>query len=174
MQALHFLLSPSGRLRPQPFIYGVAAVYVLGATSHSLTTPDVIARAGLWPFVAAQIVLIWVWFVLHAKRLRDAGRGGGLAAGASLLYALSIMLLLILATGFSNPAGGPMSNPNAGAALNLVVMLYVIASLAGTTPYNDIAWAIIAALTVLAFVPIVVAVAVTLWVATRPSIVEKV
>ena len=37
------------------------------------------ARTGPWLFAAAQALLIWVWYVLHAKRLRDAGRSVGLA-----------------------------------------------------------------------------------------------
>ncbi len=81
MQALRFLFSPNGRLKPQPFIYGAVAVYLFGIASHLLTTPDVMTRGRLWPFIAAQVVLIWIWFALHAKRLHDAGRGNGLAAG---------------------------------------------------------------------------------------------
>src|SRR5580692_11893212 len=100
MQALSLLFSPNGRLRPQPFIYGALAVYALGAASQLLTRPDVMMRGGLWLFAASQAVLIWIWFALHAKRLRDADRAAGLAAGASLLYALAVVLLLIVATAF--------------------------------------------------------------------------
>jgi len=65
-------------------------VYLVGAASHLLTVPDVLGHAGLWPFVIVQGVLIWIWFVLHAQRLHDAGRGSGLAVGVALLYILSI------------------------------------------------------------------------------------
>jgi uncharacterized membrane protein YhaH (DUF805 family) len=160
------LFSPNGRLSPRPFIYGAVAVYLVGAASHVLTIPDVISRLGLWPFMAAQAVLIWIWFVLHARRLHDAGRSGGIAAGAALLYALSIVLLLIVGIGFVNPAGDP--NPSASAALNLILILYLIASLLGSLQY-DFAWAIIAVLTLMAFVPIFVVLAVTWWAATRPT-----
>ena len=101
MRAVRFLFSPGGRLKPQPFVYGAIAVYAVGLASHWLTAPDVIARGGLWPFVAAQVVLIWIWFMLHARRMHDAGRGSGLAVGVALLYTLSIALLLIIADGFS-------------------------------------------------------------------------
>jgi uncharacterized membrane protein YhaH (DUF805 family) len=161
-------LSPNGRLSPRPFIYGAIAVYILGAASHALTVPGVIARFGLWPFMAIQIVLIWIWFVLHARRLRDAGRSIGIAAGASILYALSIVLLLIVVVGFSDH---PMSNPNAGGALNVIMLIYVITSLSGSLE-SGIAWAIIAMFTALAFVPMIVALAVTLWAATRPAVVK--
>ena len=69
------LVSPQGRLQPRPFLAVIAAVYIAGALSHWLTVPDVIARVGLWAFAAVQAALIWLWFVLHAKRLHDAGRG---------------------------------------------------------------------------------------------------
>ncbi len=77
--------------------------------------PDIVARTGLWPFVAAQAVLIWIWFALHAKRLHDAGRSTGLAAGAALLYALSVVLLLIVATAFftTSPSAATGANPTA-------------------------------------------------------------
>ena len=84
MQALRFLFSPSGRLGPQAFAVAVIAVYAAGAASQWLTVPGVIARNGLWPFVAAQAVLIWIWFTLHAKRLHDADRATGLAVGAAV------------------------------------------------------------------------------------------
>jgi len=169
MHALHFLFSPIGRLEPRPFIYVVIAVYLAGAASHVLTASAVVARVGLWPFMAAQVVLIWIWFVLHARRLHDAGHTGGIAAGASLLYALSIVLLLVVVLGFFDMGVQPMSNPAAGAALNLILVLYIIATLLGSLQL-DLAWVLIATLTFLAFVPVIVAIAVTLWTATRPSI----
>src|SRR5271166_4057215 len=100
MQALRFFLSPRGRLEPRPFVYGAIAVYLLGAASQLLTTADILRRAGLLPFVAVQLLLVWAWFSLHARRLHDAGRSSGLAVGIALLYLLSVVLLLIVADGF--------------------------------------------------------------------------
>ncbi len=110
MQSVSLLFSPGGRLRPQAFLYGALAVYLAGVGSHLLTTPDVIGRAGLWPFVAAQALLVWIWFVLHAKRLHDAGRGSGLAVGVGVLYVLSIVLLMVIADSFFNTTDGLMAN----------------------------------------------------------------
>ena len=117
MQALRFLFSPSGRLSPQPFIIAAGAVYVLGVASQWLTVPAVIDRAGLWPFVVAQVVLIWVWYALHAKRLHDGGRGAGAAAGVAVLYALSVALLVIVAASFFNT--GEATDANSASALGL-------------------------------------------------------
>ena len=87
MQALRFLFSPSGRLRPQAFAVAAIAVYAAGLASQLLTTPRVIARDGLWPFAMVQVVLVWVWFSLHAKRLRDADRSIGLCgSGKRSIY----------------------------------------------------------------------------------------
>jgi uncharacterized membrane protein YhaH (DUF805 family) len=95
-------------------------VYVAGVASHALTLPDVIKSAGLWPFLAVQIVLIWIWYVLHAKRLRDAGKPVGLAVAASLLYVLSVALVVIIAGAFYVPLAGQGTDPNTASALGLI------------------------------------------------------
>jgi len=169
MQAFRFLFSPNGRIAPQSFTLCAAAVYLFGIASHLLTVPDVIGQAGLWPFVAVQAVLIWIWFVLHAKRLHDTGRASGLALGVALLYVLSIVLLVIVADGFFNTSDSPMMNPNASGALGLILMLYIIATLLGSIHY-DFAWIMVAFLLLMAFVPVIVALGFTLWAATRPSV----
>jgi len=156
-------------LRPRPFIYGALGVYLFGAASHLLTTPDVLTRAGLWPFVAAQILLVWIWFVLHAKRLRDAGRGSGLAMAVDLLYVLSMGLLLIVADSFFNTSGGLMGNAGATSALELILLLYVIVTLVGS-PHYDLAWLMVVLLMLIGFAPTVVALLFTAWTARRPSV----
>jgi uncharacterized membrane protein YhaH (DUF805 family) len=168
MQALRFLLSPSGRLKPQLFIYGALAIYLFGAASHFLTTPDVLRRGGLWPFIAVQLLLVWVWFCLHAKRLHDTGRSGGLALGIGLLYLLSVVLLLIVADGFFSTSAAPMADANAAGALWLLLVLTIASTLAGSAQY-DLAWVVVAILTLMAFVPIVVALGFTAWLARRPT-----
>src|SRR5580704_8259699 len=94
MQALRLLFSPFGRLGPKAFVIAVIVVDAAGAVSQWLTVLGATANNKLLLFAAVQAVLIWVWFVLHAKRLRDAGRSIGLAVGAAVLYALSVVALL--------------------------------------------------------------------------------
>ena len=168
MQALA-LVSPQGRLRPQPFLAAIATVYIAGALSHWLTVPDVTARVGLWAFAAVQAVLTWLWFVLHAKRLHDAGRGEGLAIAVALLYVLSLVLLLLLATNFfAGSEPGSLGNASATGALELVLLLYIVMTLSGPMQY-DLTWIVVAILTLFAFVPVLVASFFTLWTATRTS-----
>ena len=165
MQALRFLFSTSGRLAPQAFVIAAIAVYAAGAAAQYFTAPNILAHAGLWPFAAVQAVLIWIWYALHARRLHDAGRSTGLAAGAATLYALSVVLLLILATGlFVTSAAGTIDNkPDA----LIVLLVSVIAALAQSGSH-DVGWFIVTALIALGFLPVIVALAVTLWAATRP------
>jgi hypothetical protein len=169
MQPLRFIFLPSGRLRPQTFLIAAVAVYLAGVASHLLTVPDVIARAGLWPFLAIQALLIWIWFVLHAKRLHDANRGAGLAAAVSVLYTLSIALMVIVAASFYGALAGQVPDANSASALGLILLVAIIAILLGA-PHYDLAWLMVAILLLIAFVPLVLAAVVTLWAATRPSV----
>lgn len=168
MHTLRFLFSPSGRLPPQAFAFAVVVVYLAGAASQWLTGPDLIQRAGLWPFVAAQLLLIWVWFALHAKRLRDAGRGIDLPVAIALLYALSVALLVIVAVGFVNSATAASLDANRSSALGLILFVSVIVALLGSPQY-DLAWLMVTALTAMALLPVILAIVCTLWAATRPS-----
>jgi uncharacterized membrane protein YhaH (DUF805 family) len=163
------VISPAGRLRPQPFLAAIAAVYIAGALSHWLTVPDVTARVGLWAFAAAQAVLIWLWFVVHAKRLHDAGRREGLAIAVALLYMLSLVLLLLLATNFfAGSEAGSLGSASATSALELVLLLYIMMTLAGPMQY-DLTWIVVVILTLFAIVPVLIALFFSLWTATRTS-----
>jgi uncharacterized membrane protein YhaH (DUF805 family) len=171
MHALN-LMSPQGRLRPQPFLAAVAAIYIAGALSHWLTVPGVIAHVGLWAFAAAQAVLIWLWFVVHAKRLHDAGRRESLAVAVAILYVLSLVLLLLLATNFfAGLEAGSLGDASATSALELVLLLYIVMTLTGPVQY-DLTWIVVVILTLFAFVPVVIALVFTLWAATRTSVAQ--
>jgi uncharacterized membrane protein YhaH (DUF805 family) len=168
MRGLHYLFSPAGRLAPQPFIYGAIAVYLAGVASQFLTTADVVQRGGLLPFIAVQLVLVWIWFCLHAKRLHDAGRSSGLAVSVSLLYLLSVVLLLIIADGFFITSIVPLGDANAGGALWLLLFVYIVTVLSGSMQY-DVTWIVVGILIFLALVPGIVAIACTAWEARLKS-----
>ena len=132
IQGLGLLFSPAGRLGPRAFIIAVVLLYLAAAASQALTLRDVIKSAGLWPFLAAQIVLVWIWYALHAKRLRDAGKPIGLAVAASLLYVLSVALLVIIAGAFYGALAGQGTDPNTASALGLILFVSIIAMLSGS------------------------------------------
>ena len=71
-------------------------VYLASFGSQVLLSAPVTARMSVLPFALVQAVLIWLWIVLHARRLRDAGRPAGLAVGIAIVYALEVVLLVIM------------------------------------------------------------------------------
>jgi uncharacterized membrane protein YhaH (DUF805 family) len=168
MYAVSFLLSPRGRLSAQPFIAATLVVYLLGIASQFLTTADVLRHGGLWLFIAAQSLLVWIWFCLHAKRLHDAGRSIGLAVGIALFYLFSVVLLLIIADGLFTTFNLPLGDANAGGALWLIVVLYIVGALAGSAQY-DLAWIVVAILSFMAIMPVVLAFGATVWSASLPG-----
>lgn len=126
-----FFTSTQGRLAPKSFALGVLLVWMAGLVAQLLLSGEVIYRAGMWPFLAVQAALIWIWLILHIRRLRDAGQGRAAAVGIALVYALSNLLLLMLVAFFTNPnaVDVPRSeNPTGDAAGStlLVVFLFMI------------------------------------------------
>ena len=94
------LFSASGRWPPRLFAVCVTFIYVASLCSQMLLSLPVLAYFGIFPFVLVQLVLTWLWFGAHARRLRDAGRGTDVAVGIALLDALSIALLLLIMASF--------------------------------------------------------------------------
>src|SRR5256886_17080288 len=89
MESLAVFFSARGRLAPRAFAAGAAVVYGTAFLSFLLISPPVMLRVGPAPFALVQAIAIWCWFCLHAKRLRDADRGIGVAAAIAVLYALA-------------------------------------------------------------------------------------
>jgi len=170
MRTLRLLFSPSGRLNRQAFVLAAIGVYAVGVVSQWLTAPEIIAHSGFWPFAIVQVLLIWIWFSLHAKRLHDADRLVGLAAAVGILYFLIVMLLLFVLGTFFGDASTRPNDSDATGALTLILFIWIVAILSGA-PSSNFYW-----LGVLVFVaavlPIILAMAVTLWAATRPSMEE--
>jgi hypothetical protein len=90
------LFSPRGTLKPQHFAIIVTAIYVLNIVAGSVLDGQFIKRVGPWPYLALQVILTWIWFTAHAKRLRDAGRGYVVAAVLAFIYLGTIVVMLNL------------------------------------------------------------------------------
>ena len=63
----------------------------------------------------------------------------GLAAGVSLLYALSVVLLIIVSRFVLQPAGRRSPGSEYGGALGLILLVSIVAILLGS-PHYDLAW----------------------------------
>ena len=96
MNYLDLLFSPKGTIKPQPFAIVVIGIYVINLLVGSVLEGDSIKRVGAWPYLAFQLILTWIWFALHAKRLRDAGRGYVVAAVLAFVYAAAMILMMSL------------------------------------------------------------------------------
>lgn len=126
------LLSPrQGRLAPKPFWLGVVLVWIGGIASQFLLGGEIALRLGLWPFIVAQALLVWIWLLLHVRRLRDAGEGPAAVIGVTLIYVLSIGLLLLLVIFLTHPdaiipSTGASRASDAAIGTLLVVFLFNI------------------------------------------------
>ena len=164
MDAAALFLSTTGRLAPRPFAIGTVAIYAASLASQTLISAPVVARAGFWPFAAVQATLLWGWYALHAKRLRDAEQDIGAAAGIAALYALAMVLLLFVA--FFIRLGGRPGEEIAGSALRWFGPLSF--GWFGSGEFGGLGL-ILAGFVIAAFAPALVALGFSIWTGTRPS-----
>ncbi len=122
MHLFQLFFSPRGSLGAGCFAGAAIVTYALSLAANLLTGPVMLASMGLWPFVLAQVALIWVWYALHAKRLRDAGRGIGPVQGAAVIYALALMLLVLVGAFFLD--GGAAAGSSTPASLQVLCELF--------------------------------------------------
>jgi uncharacterized membrane protein YhaH (DUF805 family) len=169
MELLSLPFSPSGRTSPRTFAFAVVLMYVASCASQMLLASPVTTRAGLVPFIVVQLILLWVWVALHAKRLHDAGRSGGLAVGIGLLYALGIVLLLLLVelmVGTTTQVNGAETS---GATF---LQFFVILALFGAFGDPNLGafgvW--LMGILALIFTPMLIALAFSIWAGTRTRV----
>ena len=173
MDALALLFSASGRVTPKPFAIAVLFIYLAGFASQALLSGPLTARAGLWPFVLVQAVLIWSWIALHAKRLRDADREIGAAIGIAVVYGLALILMLLVIAFFvgldvrAHAEQAPGEQGPASSFLVLLLILYLFGMLF-SPDFGAVAWMLLT-LVLLAFLPILIGFIFSIWAGTRPS-----
>jgi uncharacterized membrane protein YhaH (DUF805 family) len=166
MNLVALVFSYSGRLAPRPFAFAVTVVYLLGFASQVLLAEPTLARAGVWPFALAQAALLWIWFTLHAKRLRDADRGTGAALGIAIVNVLSVLFLLMVVASFLTP---PPAEDTTGSVLGTwVAIVFLFAILTGAPALGFLGFILLAAAFVVLF-PILLAIGFSIWAGTRPS-----
>ena len=155
MDPFRWITTTEGRLAPKPFALGVLGVYVASIASQELLSGGIIVRAGLTPFLVSQAALIWIWLLLHIRRLRDAGKGPASAVGVAIVYALAIGLLMMLVAFFTNPDGGTSTGNEAGdAAAATLLVLFLIAIV--FKPDFGVFTMILKGLIVIAFLPVII------------------
>ncbi|CAN0088363.1 unnamed protein product [Phaeothamnion confervicola] len=163
------LFSPSGRLAPRSFAVAVLAVYVLSFLSQALLSAAVTGRAGLWPFAVLQALLIWTWFAVHARRLRDAGRSSGFALGIACLYALAMVLLLLVMVMITATDSSSEAAQTGQGLLHLFAVLYVLGVLLGSSDFGVLGYWLVGFLALI-LTPVAIALGFSIWAGTRPSV----
>jgi uncharacterized membrane protein YhaH (DUF805 family) len=171
MDQLSSIVSTSGRIARKPFAISVVVLYLLSFGTRALLAPSVMAQGGGILFALAQMLLIWIWYALHARRLRDAGRGRGSAVGIAIVYGFGIALVMLVALLLNPPASGgaPDGGPPAAGLAELLLLLYLIALLTGQ-PHLGVFGYVLIGIAVLVLAPIVIALLFSLWAGTRPSL----
>ena len=162
MESLALFFSARGRLAPRAFAAGAAAVYGTAFLSQLLISAPVMLHAGLAPFALVQAIATWSWFCLHAKRLRDADRGIGVAVAIAVLYALAVILFLLLVA-LIMPPGDAAQTASADDVRALPLLIATLTAETGIFAY------VAAAILALVVAPVPVAIALSIWAATRPA-----
>jgi uncharacterized membrane protein YhaH (DUF805 family) len=157
-------------LTRRPFALAVIAVYLVSFISQMLLSAPVTSRLGVAPFALAQIALIWLWIVLHRRRLRDAGRPSGIVFGIAFVYALQVLLLLLLVWMIVASNAGTSETADTGAGLlHLFTVLYLLGMMTGDPALTGLQlW--LAGLIALLLIPVLIGLCFSLWAATRPSV----
>ena len=162
------LLSQNGTLARGPFTLAVIVVYLASFASQVLLSEPVTAQAGVAPFVLVQVVLIWIWIVLHTQRLRDAGRPTGIVIGIAMIYVLEVVLLVLLIwliLGTVGPGGGAGSEAG---IFHLFIILYLLGQMTGD-PNLGVLQIWMMGLVAMLLLPVVIAAIFSMWTATRTS-----
>jgi uncharacterized membrane protein YhaH (DUF805 family) len=165
---LALLFSPSGRLDQRTFGYAVVAFYAVGLASQFLLSTPVTVRVGLWPYALAQIVLTWIWFALHAKRMRDVGRGIGGVLTIAILYVVPVVLLVAF---LAVTAGSSTDQSHSGAASGLGLLFAVFFIYVLTVDPSKFVLLLVAfiILVLFTYVPLLLALIWSIRAGTRPS-----
>jgi uncharacterized membrane protein YhaH (DUF805 family) len=170
MDALALFTSPAGRIARKPFAIGVVVVYLVSFGSRTLLASPAVAQGGLAPFMVAQLLIVWAWYVLHAKRLRDAQRSPASAVAVAVVYGFAIALMALIAVELAPRPGAvdAAGQPSAGWA-EILIVLYLLALFSGE-PHLGIFGTILVALMVLVLAPIVITLVFSIVTGARRSV----
>ncbi len=169
MESLSIFFSASGRLAPKPFVLAVLVVYTVSFLAQFLLSSPITARASVIPYVAAKVVAAWAWYALHVKRLRDSGRATSPARAITILYALAIVLLLLVVMASGGMSRTEISDmPAAVAIFAVFLMVFLTWLVIGNPAFGMFGYVFLGAL-VLISIPVLIAVAYSLWLANRPT-----
>ena len=162
-------LLPSGELKQGPYVRSMLALVIAAVLSHLLTAPAVTAQLGILPFVIMQIVIVWWWFCLTVKRLRDAERSIlGVTAVALISFIAVLFLAVMLVVQVSDTTVG-IAGPWLPASIGLLIYPFVFLFNLMTGPSANSQDLHIALLALLIVAPPLLTIGWSIWAAQQPS-----
>jgi uncharacterized membrane protein YhaH (DUF805 family) len=171
---ISLFFSSSGNLQPRGFALAVVGAYVASAASQGLLGGPVAARFNVIPFALVQLALVWIWFSLHAKRLRDAGRPVWPAVCFAVMYFVALAVLLVVMSLFLQVGAGKEAAASPiSSMLGLYLLLYFFGILFGVVDGGAFAL-FLAGLIAVIYGPVLLAIGFSIWAGTRPSRTEVV
>jgi uncharacterized membrane protein YhaH (DUF805 family) len=162
-------LTPTGDLEQGPYTRALIGLVIGAILSNMLSAPAITAALGIWPFVVTQLALLWFWFALTAKRLRNAERSVLGVTAVALIAVIAIVLLsVILALQFTDTSAGaaaPWVPASFGTLIYPFVLLFNL--IAGPpAAAQDVTVAVLSAFTV---APLLLMIWYSAWAALQPS-----
>lgn len=161
-----------GRLSPLSFSVRAVLVYFAGLAAILLLSTPVMEHAGVWAYVAVQAMLNVVWVIVHARRLKDSGRGPA-SALFILLPNVLLQVALVFATGgfahlqataATEQASGVQGPASTWIGLGLIYLLF---GMLFQSPPLEPVWDVFRIAGVVAAVMIGSTLMYSIWVATR-------
>lgn len=162
-------LIPSGDLDQGPYTRALAGLLIGAILSNMLSAPAVTATFGIWPFVVTQFALLWFWFALTAKRLRNAERSVlGVTAVAIIALIAVVLLAVMLALQASDLDAGSAARWIPASVGTLIYPFVFVLNLVTGLSANaqDFTIAVLATFTV---APLLLMIWYSAWAALQPS-----
>lgn len=162
-------LSPSGDIEQQPYARALLGLLIGAVLSNMLSAPAITTTFGLWPFVVTQLALLWFWYALSAKRLRNAERSvlgvTAVALIALIAIALLTVILMLQAVDTEPTAAGPWLPASIGGLIYPFVFLFNLVTGPSANPQD----ATVAVLSLFTVAPLFLLIWYSAWAALQPS-----
>jgi uncharacterized membrane protein YhaH (DUF805 family) len=162
-------LSPSGESEQAPYSRALTGLVIGAVLSNMLSAPAITALFGIWPFVVTQLALLWLWFALTAKRLRNAERSVLGVTAVALIALIAILLLAVMlvlrVSDTSAGAAAPWVPESIGTLIYPFVFLFNLVS-GPSAAAQDVTIAALATFTV---APLLLMIWYSAWAALQPS-----
>jgi uncharacterized membrane protein YhaH (DUF805 family) len=162
-------LIPSGDLEQGPYTRALIGLLIGAILSNMLSAPVVTASFGLWPFVVTQLALLWFWFALTSKRLRNAERS---VLGVTAVALIALIAIVLLAVILKLQAGDPeptVAGPYLPASISVLIYPLVFLFNLVTGPSANQQDATIAVLSLFTLAPLLLMIWYSVWAAMQPS-----